>query len=132
MPPGEGSYRDLYELAVDGILQGSTDGFITGANAQMQMLAGRSLEQLLGRHVSELFAAGELRAKPLRFDLLNAALPHVNERNGVGLPPDLDMSRLTSLGLRMAPDLARQMGGTLHLGSGPGTRFEVVFSGHSA
>jgi PAS domain S-box-containing protein len=74
-------YRQIFELAVDGILQGSPTGIITGANAQMQKLAGRSLEQLLGLHVSDLFAPAELNAKPLRFDLLDEALHFVHERN---------------------------------------------------
>ena len=48
--------------------------------------------------------------------------------NGVGLPAGLDMNALTSVGLRLAPGLARQMGGKLEIGPGPGTVFEVVFT----
>jgi hypothetical protein len=32
----------------------------------------------------------------------------------------------------MAPDLARQMGGCLKIGRGPGAMFEVVFGGDAA
>ena len=49
--------------------------------------------------------------------------------DGVGLPVDFDLNRLTSLGLHLASDLARQIGGVLVPGSaGPGTVFEVVFT----
>ena len=47
--------------------------------------------------------------------------------NGVGLPAGFYLERLTSLGLRLAPDLARQMGGKLEIGPGPGAVFDVVF-----
>ena len=45
--------------------------------------------------------------------------------NGVGLPPDFDMDHLTSLGLKLVNDLARQLGGRLTISAGPGAVFEV-------
>lgn len=77
----EERYRITVEQAVDGILQGAADGKIIGANSQMQKLLGRPLEQLLGVHVSTLFDPEELKANPLRFDLLNAGQLAVSERN---------------------------------------------------
>ena len=50
--------------------------------------------------------------------------------NGVGLPPDFTMDHLTSLGLHLVSDLARQLGGHLALGPGPGTVFEVEVRKH--
>ena len=43
--------------------------------------------------------------------------------NGVGLPADFEVRRMSSLGLQLATDLARQLGGTLDISapSGPGT-----------
>lgn len=76
----EARYREIFELAVDGILQGDASGIIIGANAQMLKLAGRSLDQLLGQHVSVLFEPAELAATPLRFDLLNEDHPLIIER----------------------------------------------------
>ena len=92
-------YFELYELAVDGILQGLPDGRISGANAQMQKFAGRNLDQLLGRHVSELFDPGELMTKPLRFDLLDSVRAVVSERillrpDGTGLPIEMHSKRM--------------------------------------
>ena len=49
---------------------------------------------------------------------------------GVGLPPDFDARRAASLGLQLATDLARQLGGTLVVGQNPGggARFTVDFA----
>ncbi len=46
---------------------------------------------------------------------------------GVGLPEDFESIRQQSLGLKLAVDLARQIGGTLTIDSHPVTRFGVVF-----
>lgn len=77
----EERYRQIIELAVDGILLGSTDRKIIGANSRMQKWLGRPLEQLLGIHVSELFDPEELKSNPLQFDRLNLTQLLVNERN---------------------------------------------------
>ena len=95
----EERYREAVELAVDGILMGSADGKIIGANSQMQKWLGSPLSQLLGLHVSELFDPEELKVKPLRFDLLNLAQPLVNERNlrrsdGTSLPVEMHSKRM--------------------------------------
>jgi len=48
--------------------------------------------------------------------------------NGVGLPPDLQIERLKSLGLRLVSDLAKfQLQGEMDLGTGPGTAITVRF-----
>jgi two-component sensor histidine kinase len=48
--------------------------------------------------------------------------------NGVGLPAGFALEGLASAGLQLAPALARQIGGKLETGPGPGTVFEVVFT----
>lgn len=45
--------------------------------------------------------------------------------NGIGLPPDFDSRRGTSLGLQLVSDLARQVSGELVVG--PGSSFTVTF-----
>jgi two-component sensor histidine kinase len=49
--------------------------------------------------------------------------------NGVGLPPDFEQRRSQSMGLQLATDLARQIGGVLEISNipapGSGTRFRV-------
>jgi two-component sensor histidine kinase len=48
--------------------------------------------------------------------------------NGVGLPPDFTMDDSASLGLKLATNLARQLGGRLAIGTGPGAVFELEFN----
>lgn len=52
--------------------------------------------------------------------------------NGVGLPADFEVRRAQSLGLQLATDLARQLGGSLAIsapsGSTPGASFSVCFA----
>jgi PAS domain S-box-containing protein len=66
----ENRYRELVELAVDGILLGKHDGTIIGANSFMLNLTGRSLDQLIGLDIKDLFPSDELVKNPLRFDQL--------------------------------------------------------------
>jgi two-component sensor histidine kinase len=47
--------------------------------------------------------------------------------DGIGLPPTLDPGDSPSLGLQLVRVLVRQIGGTLKVESGPGTRFLVRF-----
>ena len=46
---------------------------------------------------------------------------------GVGLPADFELRRGQSLGLQLVSDLVRQLGGTLHIESGPGAAFAATF-----
>ncbi len=90
----ETRYREIVELAVDGILMGSADGKIIDANSRMQKLAGRPLDKLLGLPVDELFGPAELGAEPLRFDLLKEGRTVITERNllrpdGTTLPVEM-------------------------------------------
>jgi two-component sensor histidine kinase len=50
--------------------------------------------------------------------------------DGVGLPPGFSLEHLTSLGLQVTSDLARQLGGVLEIEAGPGTRVGLVFPLH--
>jgi len=77
----ENKYRELIELAVDGILTESSDGTIIGANSYMLILTGRSLDEILGMHISELFSADNLIVSPLRSDLLQKGETVINERD---------------------------------------------------
>jgi two-component sensor histidine kinase len=47
--------------------------------------------------------------------------------NGIGLPDDFELKRKHSLGLVLAGDLARQIGGKLALGPSPAAMFSVQF-----
>lgn len=47
--------------------------------------------------------------------------------DGIGMPPGLNWENGSSLGLRLVPGLARQLGGELQLHNGAGTRFSITF-----
>jgi len=76
----ERRFRELIELAVDGILVGSPDGTIVEANTYMQKLTGRSLKNLIGISINELFKPNVLKNKPLRYDLLIKGKTVISER----------------------------------------------------
>ena len=46
---------------------------------------------------------------------------------GPGLPADYESRRPGSLGMQLVADLARQIGGRLEVGPGPGARFDITF-----
>ena len=73
-------YRESIEFAVDGILIGDLKGYILDANTSIQKLAGLSLEEMRGKHVSEFFHKEELELKPLRFDIIQNGKTVINER----------------------------------------------------
>jgi two-component sensor histidine kinase len=94
---------------------------------------GLLVNELVSNCLKHAFPDG--RAGEVRVELQPVAGgPAVRLRvadNGVGLPAGFDLKRLTSLGLQLAPDLARQMGGKLEIGPGPGAVFEVTFTPES-
>ena len=47
---------------------------------------------------------------------------------GVGMSHDFEAKRGNSLGLQLVSDLAKQLGGTLEIGAGPGAEFTVTFN----
>lgn len=77
---GERRWRTLIEMAVDGILQGSPEGVVTEANSSALQIFGLKREELIGRHIREIFPPRALAANPLRFDLLAAGGVVVTER----------------------------------------------------
>ncbi len=80
-------YKNLIELAVDGILLGSNKGYIIDANSHICSMFGRSREEIVGRHISDsIFSPESLKKVPLRFDKLNEGEVVINER--VILRPD--------------------------------------------
>lgn len=68
------------ELAVDGIMLGSNEGLITGVNSQLEKMTGKSRDELIGRHIRDLFTEESLKKRPLRFDLLKDGETVINER----------------------------------------------------
>jgi PAS domain S-box-containing protein len=77
----EERYRIIIEQAVDGILQGSHEGVITGANDRMEFLTGRNKDKLIGLQISDIFPPESIDAVPLRFDLLQQGQIVTSQRN---------------------------------------------------
>lgn len=74
-------YRELLNLAVDGILIGSHEGVITDVNECMCGLFGLQREEVVGKHIGQMpFAPQSLKETPFRFDLLYNGETVVSER----------------------------------------------------
>jgi PAS domain S-box-containing protein len=99
-------YHELMDLAPDGILLGSNNGMMTGANSKMLKITGRTLDDLLGNNIAILFSKEELRRVPLRYDLLNEGKTVTNERNI--LRPDGSTIHV-EMHTRMMPDGSYQL-----------------------
>lgn len=66
-------YRELVDLAVDGILVGDAKGVIIKANQAFCQMSGLSLADVIGKHITALpFEEESIQREPLRFDLLDA------------------------------------------------------------
>ncbi|MCX6134524.1 MAG: PAS domain S-box protein [Ignavibacteriales bacterium] len=93
-------YRNLINLAVDGVLVGSSEGIIIEANSCMCAMTGRSRKELLGKHISKAFFAPEsLKHTPLRFDLLEKGEMVVSERtivrpDGTEIPVEMRSKKM--------------------------------------
>jgi PAS domain S-box-containing protein len=81
MTESRARFHDLIELAVDGILTGSHEGFITDANSCFCEMVGRKKEDIIGLHIGDSFFTPEsLKTTPLNFENLKKGKVVVNER----------------------------------------------------
>ncbi|NOU47753.1 MAG: PAS domain S-box protein [Bacteroidales bacterium] len=81
MDESRARFHDLIELAVDGIVTGSHEGFITDANSCFCEMVGRKKEDIIGLHIGESFFTPEsLKTTPLNFESLKKGKVVVNER----------------------------------------------------
>jgi PAS domain S-box-containing protein len=103
-------------------------------NIDQAIPCGLLVNELVSNCVKHAFPEGFEGANAITLSLQPAPVPgqwrlEVAD-TGVGLPPDFGARRAASLGLQLATDLARQLGGTLVVGpnSGGGARFTVDFA----
>ncbi|MEI6820382.1 MAG: PAS domain S-box protein [Bacteroidota bacterium] len=74
-------YKELIELAVDGILVGTHEGYIIEANSTICTMTGRTKEELIGKHINEaIFTKDTLKEVPLQFEMLNKGEVVIRER----------------------------------------------------
>ena len=79
----DNNFYHFIELAVDGILVGTQEGYISEANSMFCSITGRKKEEVIGKHISLsglLFTPETLEKVPLRFDLLEKGKTVVLER----------------------------------------------------
>jgi PAS domain S-box-containing protein len=75
-------YRDLIELAVDGVLVGSHEGVIIDANSCICAMSGKTKEDLIGRNINDsIFSPESMKLVPMQFGRLINGEVVVNERN---------------------------------------------------
>jgi PAS domain S-box-containing protein len=95
----EERFRSIIDLAVDGILMGSGDGRLLGANRRIRELTGFTSEELVGRPLRDLFPPEEMRRAPLRHDLVRGGETVVTERllarkDGGTVPVEMSSKRM--------------------------------------
>ena len=73
-------YRDIIEFAVDGFLIGDEKGVVVKANERILEIAGKTRDQVEGKHISSFFNPKTIEKNPLRFDLLQRGETVSNER----------------------------------------------------
>ena len=74
-------YRELIDLAVDGILLGDKDGIIINANKAIYEIFCLNEDEVIGKHISQLpFDKESLTLNPFRFDQLKQGMTINNER----------------------------------------------------
>ena len=77
----EGRFRAIVDLAVGGVVLGSQAGNIIEVNEHFCTLAGRTREDLIGKHISCLsFSQESMTTSPFRFDLLRKGEKVTTER----------------------------------------------------
>lgn len=75
-------YRDLVELAVDGVLVGSGDGLIIDANSCLCTMLGIKKEDLIGTYFGKLiFTRESLKHSPARLTQIKKGEVVISERN---------------------------------------------------
>ena len=90
---------------------------------------GLIINELVSNSMKHAFSGG--RKGDVCVELHSSGQGHVSlvvSDNGIGFPLDLDPPNTESLGLQLVHILTRQLGGTVVLHRGVGTKFEISFS----
>ncbi len=76
----EGKFRTIFEHAGDGILIGNMKGEVIEINESFCKLSGYKREQILGRHIRNIFTESSINKYPLKFDVLDSGGTIIIER----------------------------------------------------
>lgn len=118
-------------VAVPGQISFHFDLHSVGLDLDQAVPCGLMVNELVSNALKHAFPNG--RAGEVRIELKAKGPDEVQlsvSDNGIGLPENFAARRSDSLGLQLVSDLARQLGGRLHVGPGPQALFEVTFSPH--
>ena len=97
--PGERSYRQLMELAADGIAVLDAEGRVLEANSALCRLLGFSGGEVVGLDAAGFFPADEMARQPLRFAELRTGVSvrqerEARHRDGRRIPVEINSSML--------------------------------------
>lgn len=80
----EAQFKNIIELAVDGIFIGDHVGTIIGVNSRACDITGYDREEMIGKQIEDLFSPAEMARAPLRYDLIDSGQTVTTERNLAG------------------------------------------------
>jgi PAS domain S-box-containing protein len=105
------------------------DLFSVGLDLDQAIPCGLIVNELVSNAVKHAFPAGRSGEVWVELQTVGERDLRLRVRDtGLGLPSDFEARRDKSLGLQLVSDLARQLGGRLEIGRGPGTPFAVTFT----
>lgn len=97
-------------------------------NLEQAIPCGLIVNELVSNSLKHAFPAGQSGVIWVELHQAEEGALRLRVRdNGAGVPADFEIRRARSLGLQLAGDLARQLGGSLKTISGHGSSFEVTF-----
>ena len=85
------------------------------------------INEFVSNSLKYAFSQGQKGQISIVFKRVNGDYELVLSDNGRGLPPGVDFSEKTTLGLRLMANLAKQIGGGIKSEAGKGTKFIVRF-----
>jgi signal transduction histidine kinase len=96
-----------------------------GVDLQRAVPLGLVINELLCNALNHAFPGGRTGSIRLKIDVAGGVLEFADD--GIGLPGWLDLACPPSLGLQLVQTLVQQMGGTIRVAPGPGTRYQLQF-----
>jgi two-component sensor histidine kinase len=91
---------------------------------------GLIFNELFSNALKHAFPAGRVGCIQVQIDGAGGVLEVADD--GIGLPASIDPAHPRTLGLQLVQTLVRQIGGTVRLMPGPGTRYQLQLTSAQA